>query len=1049
MAGRLTRRQFVSATGGLAAGALALSNRPAWASKPATLALAARPPATDQVAATYYQLLLRHTRWAESQWDATAGHYATANFSFAVVLGNAVLLTYGSYDESLAGIDEATLRAHTLATISHFAGSNVLTGGSEWGETMFFDSTFELYFVLAAKLLWAELDAATQSNVDTIAAGQAAYTAAVGTANDPRSPGWTPNGLAGGWEGDTKVDEMAVYAQCYGPAVAWLPDHPSAPSWLAQLNGWLLNDTGLPPADQANPTVVAGRPIAAWNTAHNIFDTFLVENHGSFEPHYQLETWRMSARIAAHFLVAGRPVPTAALAKPNGERLWQTIRRVQSNSGEPFMPMIGDRYHLFGRDVIPLAFLAQILGDRDAARAEANMAAQLGPYQLYPPEYQLTKFSGEAKYEPEARAELAISYLFHVWRGQQHGQPVVPVSDAEFFAAASAATDHGPTPGLLAQNTPLAFAATVSKPGFVKCVYAPNHDDWLFDVSDTTPSLLPSTGATVESRCAVAYSALRDGFDATASLLKLSTGHAGFATLPTGAVVYATSGTGAGEGTLQVFNLDMPGIPGLTGTRRYAGADGAVELGQDDAANGGAVSLTFATVSARYLRFVGARPATQYGYSIYELSVYGPAADTDLAVGKPTTASSFTPAYPPGDATDGDSSTRWAVAVADRGVADSWLQVDLGSQTELDRVGIVWEAAYGAAYAIQTSVDATTWTTAVAVPRTHTFGGNWLNVDGRAGFVVRGSDNPITVTGASITLSDGPATGAAGMVIEGYPAQTPATTGAKAAAAAPSGGPVALAASQAEGYLSLFNLGDTAIAGAPLTVAQQAGTRTIYLGTQTITDTGIVYQVGLPAAAAQVLGPQFILTGRGPVAGLVVVATDSQHVSITAPHGHPGCVVTIAPASDRGHAQTTVVGPGQTSRLSYPAVALRPTPDLALGATTYPTSPLPPGMTDPGNAVDGDPKTSWRPGPAGRIVVDLGSTCQLGTLTLRWTGRQVPAVTVSTSADGLTFQQVATGAQGGSPVAIMPLSTSARYLAVAVTNWPEDGASLASLSLTS
>ena len=662
--------------------------------------------------------------------------YLADNFSFAVVLGNAVLLTHGDYDLSEAGVDAATLRAHTIATITHFAVGNVLTGGGEWDETMFFDSTFELYFVLAAKLLWDDLDAATQSNVDTIAAGQAAYTAALGTGNDPRSPGWTPNGLSGGWEGDTKVDEMAVYAQCYGPALAWLPHHPDAAAWAASFTSWLLNDTGLPTADQANPTLVDGLPIAAWNTAHNIFDTFIVENHGSFEPNYQMETWRMSARVAAHFLVAGTALPSAITAKPNGNRLWETVRRVESKSGEPFMPMIGDRYHLFGRDVIPMAFLAQILGDRDAARAEANLAAQLGPYQMYPPQYQLTKFSGEAKYEPEARAELAISYLFHAWRGQQDSGPVVPVSDVEFFAAASAATDYGSTPGLLAHNTPSAFAATVSKPGYVKFVYAPEHDDWLFDVSDTAPSLLPSTAATVNSRSAVAYSRLRDGFDATAALLRLSAGHAGYVTLPTGSVVYATSGTGDDEGTLQVFNLNMPGIAGLTGTRTFTGADGAVQLAADNATSGGTVTLDFATVSGRYLRMVGVKPTTQYGYSIYELGVYGPASDADLAVGMPTTASSFTPAYPPGNSTDGNPSTRWAVAVADRSVPDSWLQVDLGAPTEVNQVVIAWEAAYGAAYAMQVSPDATTWTTAIALPKTRTFSGNWLNVDGRAGFVL-------------------------------------------------------------------------------------------------------------------------------------------------------------------------------------------------------------------------------------------------------------------------------------------------------------------------
>jgi len=84
-----------------------------------------------------------------------------------------------------------------------------------------------------------------------------------------------------------------------------------------------------------------------------IFDTLFVENHGSFEPHYQLETWRMSARVAAHFLAAGLEIPAAAgAAKPNAAQLWRTIRQVQSDSGEPFMPMAADRYHLIDDVVV-------------------------------------------------------------------------------------------------------------------------------------------------------------------------------------------------------------------------------------------------------------------------------------------------------------------------------------------------------------------------------------------------------------------------------------------------------------------------------------------------------------------------------------------------------------------------------------------------------------------------------------------------------------------------------------------------------------------------
>ncbi|HEY0806131.1 MAG TPA: hypothetical protein VGD84_13735, partial [Pseudonocardiaceae bacterium] len=62
MAGQLTRRRFVTAVGGLALGVAGLST-------PARALSTGSPAAGDQVAAAYYQLLLRHTNWVEQQWD--------------------------------------------------------------------------------------------------------------------------------------------------------------------------------------------------------------------------------------------------------------------------------------------------------------------------------------------------------------------------------------------------------------------------------------------------------------------------------------------------------------------------------------------------------------------------------------------------------------------------------------------------------------------------------------------------------------------------------------------------------------------------------------------------------------------------------------------------------------------------------------------------------------------------------------------------------------------------------------------------------------------
>ena len=89
-----------------------------------------------------------------------------------------------------------------------------------------------------------------------------------------------------------------------------------------------------------------------------------------------------------------------------------------------------------------------------------------------------------------------------------------------------------------------------------------------------------------------------------------------------------------------------------------------------------------------------------------------PVNGTNVALGKPATASSFQAAangqtYVAGNVTDGNWSTRWASDWSD----PQWVQVDLGQPTAFKHVQLGWEAAYGQAYQIQTSNDGTTWTT--------------------------------------------------------------------------------------------------------------------------------------------------------------------------------------------------------------------------------------------------------------------------------------------------------------------------------------------------
>ncbi|WP_327001923.1 ThuA domain-containing protein [Dactylosporangium sp. NBC_01737] len=132
--------------------------------------------------------------------------------------------------------------------------------------------------------------------------------------------------------------------------------------------------------------------------------------------------------------------------------------------------------------------------------------------------------------------------------------------------------------------------------------------------------------------------------------------------------------------------------------------------------DGGVDDNTALNATGRYLRINGTARGTAYGYSLWELEVYGggttqpPAGN--LALNKTATASSVENAGTPASAAfDGSGTTRWASTFSD----PQWIRVDLGQSYAINRVKLTWEAAYGSAYQIQTSADGTTWTTVRSV----------------------------------------------------------------------------------------------------------------------------------------------------------------------------------------------------------------------------------------------------------------------------------------------------------------------------------------------
>ncbi|MFI5756371.1 discoidin domain-containing protein [Streptomyces sp. NPDC051569] len=90
-----------------------------------------------------------------------------------------------------------------------------------------------------------------------------------------------------------------------------------------------------------------------------------------------------------------------------------------------------------------------------------------------------------------------------------------------------------------------------------------------------------------------------------------------------------------------------------------------------------------------------------------------PVGGTNLAQGRPATASSYQPdstggcPCPAANAVDGSLSTRWASDWSD----PQWIQVDLGQTKAFRHVQLAWEAAYAKNYTLQTSDNGQNWTT--------------------------------------------------------------------------------------------------------------------------------------------------------------------------------------------------------------------------------------------------------------------------------------------------------------------------------------------------
>ncbi|MBP2472027.1 beta-glucosidase-like glycosyl hydrolase [Crossiella equi] len=109
--------------------------------------------------------------------------------------------------------------------------------------------------------------------------------------------------------------------------------------------------------------------------------------------------------------------------------------------------------------------------------------------------------------------------------------------------------------------------------------------------------------------------------------------------------------------------------------------------------------------NARYVRWVGERRATGYGYSLWEFQVFGAAAPASISEFRQVSASSHEGGNAPAAALDGRLNTRWSSEWG----ADQWLRLDFGARATVTGLALHWESAYATAYRVEVSDDGNAW----------------------------------------------------------------------------------------------------------------------------------------------------------------------------------------------------------------------------------------------------------------------------------------------------------------------------------------------------
>jgi beta-glucanase (GH16 family) len=415
------------------------------------------------------------------------------------------------------------------------------------------------------------------------------------------------------------------------------------------------------------------------------------------------------------------------------------------------------------------------------------------------------------------------------------------------------------------------------------------------------------------------------------------------------------------------------------------------------------------------------------------------AADTLLSQGKPVTASSTeSVAYPASAAVDGNTGSRWSSAFAN----PQWLQVDLGSTATISQVVLRWEAAYATAFQIQTSVDATTWSTIYSTT-TGTGGTQTLAVTGTGRYIRMYGTARATQYGYSLwefqvygTLAADTGCGTGNAAL-GRPATASTTenAGLPASAAVDGNGGTRWSSAFSDPQWLQVDLGST-VSVCRVRIDWEAAYATAYEIQVSADGTAwtSIYSTGSGSGGSQTL----MVTGTGRYIRVYGTGRATRY-------GYSLWELAVNTRSDVSTASSTPTAPA--SATPTPSSSATPTSaptagsgdvelsyDKPTAASSYQDDANCSGCT-PAKAVDQNPATRWATSDVtgwvdpGWISVDLGATATVHSVILQWDPAYATAFQIQVSNDGTAWTSIySTSTAAGHKQTLTGLAGTGRYV---------------------